>query len=447
MEVTLAQMLEARERRAFRQLALSQFGRPIISFSMNIPGPVKDSPLIRRGFRAGCNALEHRLPKSKVLHREEITGVTGCEAIYVLDMDPLAVKAITTAIEDEHGLGRLFDMDVIGADLCKLDREAVGGGDRNCIVCGAPGRGCASRRVHSVAELQSATGEILTRHFRREDADQIGAWATQSLLDEVCTTPKPGLVDRNNSGSHTDMDIFTFMASAAALTPYFRLCAGIGQVTAGLSQEETFRQLRAAGLQAEQAMYTATGGVNTHKGAIFTIGLLCGAAGRLWKAVGGWDASEIFREVSEMTKSAMEADFQKGGSTVGYRLYAENGIRGIRGEVADGLPSVAEIGLPVYRGFRGLGMDKNEAGVRTLLTLVANVVDTNMIHRGGIEGATAGAEQCARLLNTDYTLTDVEALDGWFIQRNLSPGGCADLLAAVYFIDQLCNRGDSYEKV
>lgn len=447
MEVTLAQMLEAREQRAFRQFQLNrEFGKPIISFSMNIPGPVKDTPLIRRGFDAGCAELDYRLPKSRILHREVIRAVTGCEAVYVLDMEPMAVKAITTAIEDSHRVGRLFDMDVIGPDLNKLDREAVGGGDRNCIVCGAPGRGCASRRVHSVEELQQAVRRVLTQYALGEDQEKIANWAVQSLLDEVCTTPKPGLVDRRNSGSHKDMDIFTFMASAAALYNYFLNCGRVGVETAGEAPAETFRQLRQLGLQAELDMYAATKGVNTHKGAIFTIGILCGAAGRFWKADGTWNAEEIFREVSAMTREAMEADFQKGGDTVGYRLYSQNGIRGIRGEVANGLPSVANIGLPVYRAFRAQGMDKNEAGVRTLLTLVANVEDTNMINRGGIEGAKAGAAQCADLLKTEFTLTDVEALDDWFVERNLSPGGCADLLAAVYFINELLNRGDSYEK-
>lgn len=449
MEVTLAQMLEAREARAFRQFQLNrEFGKPIISFSMNIPGPIKDSTLIRRGFRAGCEALEHRLPKGKVLHSEKIMAVTGCEAVYVLDMEPMKVKAITTAIEDEHGLGRLFDMDVIGPDLNKLDREAVGGGDRNCIVCGAPGRGCASRRVHSVAELQKATNQILTRYFREEDAEKVGTWAVQSLLNEVCTTPKPGLVDRRNSGSHRDMDIFTFMASAAALAPYFLSCVRIGQATAADTPFETFRQLRCAGLKAEQDMYAATNGVNTHKGAIFTIGILCGAAGRLWNPDCAWETDALLQEVSAMTKDAMEADFRKGGDTVGQRLYSRDGIRGIRGEAAEGLPSVANIGLPAYETFLRQGMDKNEAGVRTLLTLVAQVEDTNMISRGGIEGAKAGAGKCAGLLKTEFTLAEVEALDDWFVERNLSPGGCADLLAAVYFVHSLVtmNRGDSYEK-
>ena len=438
MEVTLAQMLEAREQRAFRQFQLSrEYGKPIVSFSMNIPGPVKTSPLIRRGFYEGCALLDRHLSGERVLHREFTEAVTGCEAIYVVDLEPLDVKTITTSIEDTHGLGRLFDMDVIDAALCKLDREAVGGGDRNCLVCGAPGRGCASRRIHSVAELQNATNAILTGYFRERDRVRIGDLAVQSLLDEVCTTPKPGLVDRRNSGSHADMDIAAFRASAGALRGYFRDCARTGMETAGENPEETFHRLRRLGLLAERDMYAATGGVNTHKGAIFTMGILCGAAGRLWKPEGTWEPEVLFREVSAMTAAAVEADFHRGGDTVGQRLYAGHGIRGIRGEVAQGLPSVANIGLPAYRGFRNAGMEQNEAGVRTLLTLIASVEDTNMIARGGIPGAKAGAEKCAALLAGAFTLADVETLDDWFIRENLSPGGCADLLAAVYFVDRL----------
>ena len=439
MEVTLAQMLEARENRVRRQRALiREFQKPIICFTMNIPGPVKDSPLMRRGFRAGLDSLERRLPK-KVLRIEISEGITGCEGIYVVDMEPMAIKAITTAIEDTHGLGRLFDMDVIGADLCKLDREAVGGGSRDCIVCGAPGRGCASRRLHSVAQLQAATRQILEGYFREKDAALLGSLAVRSLLDEVCTTPKPGLVDRRNSGSHQDMDIFTFMASAAALSGYYVNCSACGMGTAGEAPSETFRQLRLLGLEAEQAMYAATNGVNTHKGAIFTLGLLCGAAGRLWKSEGGWVPAEICREVAQMTREAMEADFRKGGSTVGHRLFAEHGIRGIRGQTAAGLPAVAELGLPAYRDALERFGDRNAAGVHTLLTLIANVEDTNMIARGGLAGAKAGAEKCAALLQTDYSLSDVEALDDWFITQNLSPGGCADLLAIAFFIQSVIN--------
>ena len=125
------------------------------------------------------------------------------------------------------------------------------------------------------------------------------------------------------------------------------------------------------------------------------------------------------------------------GSAVDHRLYAKHGIRGIRGEVACGLPSLSEIGLPVFRGCLEQGMNRNDAGVLTLLHLIAHVEDTNMIARGGLELAREGAEQAAQLLKQYPSAARVEALDDWFILRNLSPGGCADLLAAVFFVHDL----------
>jgi len=443
VEVTLDQMLEARESRAMEQRRLlEQYRKPLVCFTMNIPGPVKDSPLIRRGFAFGCETLECRLPKARVLYSASRCAVTGCEAMYVVDMDASELKKRTTAIEDETALGRLFDMDVLDEGGNKLDRELVGGGSRNCIVCGAAGRGCASRRSHSVESLQRAARGILKAHFAREDARHIGALAVKSLLDEVCTTPKPGLVDRRNSGSHQDMDIFTFMASAAALAPYFQACAEIGIQTAEKAPEETFRRLREAGLQAEREMYRATNGINTHKGAIFTMGILCGAAGRLWKPAGGWEQAALLREVSDMTKDAMETDLRRGGTdTVGQRLYAQQGICGIRGEVARGLPSVEKIGLPAFLDCLDRGLDRNMAGAVSLLRLIAGVEDTNMLSRGGEAGAAEGAAWASELVGAGNipTVAQIEELDDRFIRRNLSPGGCADLLAAVYFVEGLEN--------
>lgn len=434
-EVTLAQILEARENRVREQQhLLERYGQPIICFTMNIPGPVKNTALIRRAFFEGCDALDHRLPKERVLHRETRCNVTGCEAMYVVSMDAGSLKEICTDLEEGTALGRLFDMDVLDRNGCKLERV----GARGCLVCGAPGRGCASQRTHSVPELQKAVRDIITGYFAQKDARQIGAWATASLLDEVCTTPKPGLVDCRNNGSHRDMDLFTFLASAAALSPYFERCARIGQDTAACAPEETFQLLKAAGLRAEQDMYEATKGINTHKGAIFTMGLLCGAAGRLWKPEGGWEPEALFCQVSAMASQAQ----WDSPETVGQRLYARYGIRGIRGEAARGLPAVAKIGLPVFRACLEKGLDRNHAGAVTLLHLIARVEDTNMISRGGREGAKEGAARAAALLEREtYPAREqMEALDDWFIERNLSPGGCADLLSAVYFVDRLLRQ-------
>lgn len=441
-EVTLAEVLEAREARVRRQDALRErYGAAVVSFTMNIAGPVKDSPLIRRAFRAGIRQLECGLRawNLEILHREEHLAAAGCEALYPVSGPAERVKRVCQSIEDGSRLGRLFDMDVISPAGEKLDRS---GGERPCIVCGAAGRGCASRRVHSVSELQNATQSIITGHFSRSDQEMVSRLVTQALLDEVCVTPKPGLVDRANSGSHRDMDIFTFTASAAALWPYWGKCVKIGQETAGEMAEVAFRALRREGQGAERAMFDAAGGVNTHKGAVFTLGLLCGAVGRLWKAGAPCrDAGRILDVCAELARSAFEEDFaeiraKKIPRTAGERIYQKEGITGIRGEAARGLPSVREIALPVLRKALDAGKSRNDAGAIALLHLTAQVEDTNMIARGGMETARAAQTACAGLLEKN-PLPDAEEiaeLDREFIRRNLSPGGCADLLAAAFFL-------------
>ena len=438
MEVTLEEMLAARESRAFRQFRLIQeYGLPIVSFCLNIPGPVKDTPLIRRAFYEGCQTLEHRIGNA-CRHRSIVEANTGCEALYAVDMEPLRLKEVTTAIEDSCALGRLFDMDVLDNNFNKLDRELVSGKSRDCIVCGAPGKNCASRRVHSIEQLQSSVNAILLNHFRELDAQTVGNMAVQSLLDEVCTTPKPGLVDRLDSGSHRDMDIFTFMASAAALGPYFQKCARIGMERASDSPAATFAALREAGLDAELQMYRATSGINTHKGAIFTLGILCGAAGRLWNPVEKWEKEHLLHMAGEIADAAIRTDFAKANDdTAGMRLYASAGILGIRGEVAAGLPSVSRFGLPAYYNARNEGMNRNDAGVIALLHLIARVQDTNMIARGGEALAEEASDMVRELLSRPFDLQKVSQLNDWFIERNLSPGGCADLLAVVYFLETL----------
>ena len=436
MEISLMQILEAREKRVQMQdRLLRDYGLPLLSFTMNIPGPIKTSPLIQRGFLAGCRALDCRLPKAWVRYREINRADTGWEAFYVLDAPALEVKKITAAIEDHHGLGRLFDMDVLDTDHRKLDRSLVGGKSRDCIVCGAPGRDCAASRAHTVPQLQEAVRSILLSWCRREDARRIGAWAVQSLTDEVCTTPKPGLVDCLGSGSHRDMDLFTFSASAAALSPYFTRCAELGIETRKQEPGETFALLRQEGLRAEEQMYEATGGVNTHKGAIFTMGVLCGAAGRLWDPVELPKPEQFFPEVAAMTSRAMEEDFRRlGTDTPGGRLYHARGLRGIRGQAAAGLPAIRDIGLPVYRACTEKGMGKNEAGVTVLLHLIAQVEDTNMAARGGPSGAAEGAALARRYLEKAPDEAALSELCRVFQAHNWSPGGCADLLAGVYFL-------------
>ena len=434
MEVSLQEILAAREERVRRQQQLlKQWASPLVSFTMNIAGPVKNSPLIRRGFWEGLARLEKALPPEKLLFREESDLPTGCQAFLSVAMPSEQLKAICISIEEQDALGRLFDMDVLDADGGKPER----GGQRGCLVCGAPGRGCAARRVHSVEQLQAATGQILEDFFFPQDAKKVAEAATCSLLEEVNTTPKPGLVDRRNNGSHRDMNIGMFAASAQALQPYFLRCVQLGRETAHLLPEETFAALRQPGMQAEAEMYRITGGVNTHKGAIYTLGILCGSIGRLWQGAIP-EIERILQQSAAMVRKSAEAELEA-PNTPGGLLCKQLGLRGIRGEMAEGLPHVAQIGLPVYQEGLQKGLSQNDAGAITLLHLIATAEDTTLYRRGGIEGAQWAQKEAAALLRRcPYpALSEIAALDDAFIARNLTAGGSADLLAATYFLHSI----------
>ena len=444
--VTLMEMLGAREARAMRQQQLlEEYQLPVISFCLNIAGPVKNSPVLRRAFREGLERLECALLVGRldIVHREEVDEPTGCEALWVVRGDGRAVKELCVELEDRDALGRLFDLDVLDPASGKWDRTQLGQPPRKCLVCGKEGKGCASRRLHTVEELQGATQVILENYFSPKDQQALGALAAKALLYEVCTTPKPGLVDRSNNGSHRDMDVFTFLDSTADLLPYFEEAVRLGIETRNLPPQETFRRLRQAGAAGERAMFRATGGVNTHKGAVFTLGTVCAAAGRLWTAEGfSKDLDAALALCGEMSAQAVQEDFEairrEGAHTTGQRLYLEHGLEGIRGELSRGLPAVAQIGLPTLRRRLEAGDSMEQAGVQVLLALMAQVVDTNLIARGGLEGQQWAMEQAKNLTQgRAATQQEAEKLDRALIERNLSPGGCADLLAITYFLEFL----------
>lgn len=441
-EVTLIEMLDMRESRAARQRELlEQYRVPLISFSMNIAGPVKNSPVIRRGFQEGMFRLKEALrgARMEILHQEQVDCKTGCEAMLAVSGSGEAVKHLCVELEDEDQLGRLFDLDVLERSK-SWSRAQLELPPRRCLICGAEGKGCASRRLHSVEELQEKTKHILRDYFRQKDSEHLASMAVRALLYEVSTTPKPGLVDCANSGSHRDMDLFTFLDSTAALMGYLRRAAEIGQSTTAMPPEETFARLRTAGLRGEREMFAATGEVNTHKGAIYSLGTVCAAAGRLWTPECPFASVEaVLSECGRMAYQQVEADFAavpETGGTAGEKFYRLYGLRGIRGELADGLPAVQETGLPTLKWAMAQNLPVQEAGVYVLLAIMARGTDTNLLSRGGIDGAEWAAQQAKELFQSGElpSVEQIKWLDQEMIKRNLSPGGCADLLAITYFL-------------
>jgi holo-ACP synthase/triphosphoribosyl-dephospho-CoA synthase len=276
--------------------------------------------------------------------------------------------------------------------------------------------------------------------------EQIAAHAFVALNQEFLTTPKPGLVDKNNQGAHKDMGIRHFFASANALRPFFCRFAETGFLTRDLSPEETFARIRPIGMEAEQEMLRATGGVNTHKGAIFTMGLLCAAAGRL--SPDQWQTETLLAQCAAMTKGLVAQDFggitPENAKTAGERIFAMHGVSGVRGQAEAGFPAIAKAGLPILRQGLSKGLSLNDAGCITLLHLLAETDDTNLIHRSDYQTQQQIRRDVTALLEKDPfpSLSVIEELDRDFIQRNLSPGGSADLLAATFFLYFLERSGN-----
>lgn len=434
MEVSLTEMLEAREKRAWQQRELLRRGRTMICFTMNIAGPIKNSPLIGSGYDLGKRLLLGQLDVAGVAVSdfEEVREKTGNECILLVDAEPLTVKAITAELEDHAPIGRLFDMDVLRPDGSKVERQELGLPGRKCLLCGESAQVCARSRKHSVAELQAKTREILQEAVDEWDSREAARLACQALLYEVAITPKPGLVDRENSGSHRDMDFFTFQASAAALQPYFAQCVRIGRQ--GGAPEETLRALRLPGKLAEAEMRRATVGVNTHKGAIFSMGILCCALGRLDRESWG-NPDRILDECAAMAKGIVSEDYRdltpETAKTAGQKLYLRYGITGVRGQAEAGFPAVREAGLPTLEAALAAGKNINEASCAALLALLVHTADTNMIHRGGFDGMQQATLEVREILDRENfpSRETLESLDKRFIEKNLSPGGSADLLA------------------
>lgn len=441
MNELLMEILQAREDRAARQKQLlNQYGKPLLCFTMNIPGPKKLDRDVRIGFFVGCRLLADALSPHKVLYRQEYMPITGCEGYYVVDLPAKELKALAIELEDIDPIGRLFDLDVLDTDGRKLTREELGHPRRKCLLCDKDAMICASTRAHKLEELTDRTGFLLYLAARNWLSEYIGAKAYGALLLEVSTTPKPGLVDRNNKGAHRDMGMKHFFASANALRSFLCKFAETGYLTRDLPPKEAFSKLRCVGLEAEQAMLKATHGVNTHKGAIFSLGLLCAAAGRIDPF--DWSEAALLEQCAAMCEDVL-SDFDKitleTARTEGERLFAQYGITGVRGQAKDGFPAVKEVGLPVFREGLRQGLSVNDAGCATLLHLIAATDDTNLIRRSDRDTQLAIRQEMADLLSSDPypALSKIESMDDDFIRRNLSPGGSADLLAMTYFLYSL----------
>jgi triphosphoribosyl-dephospho-CoA synthase len=272
----------------------------------------------------------------------------------------------------------------------------------------------------------------------------IGRLAALALVRELELTPKPGLVDRANSGSHRDMDCRTFQASIEAVAPWFPLFFQRGVEACEQAPAVFLRHLRVDGVDCERAMFNATAGVNTHKGSVFSFGLLCAAAGRLHGRGEVIDRDAVCTEVAQLCDGLVQKELvdPAAARTVGEQLYWTHGLTGARGEAQNGFITARTHGVAPYLLARANAATDEQALFEALLHLMANNQDTNLVSRGGLEGLDFVQAEARRLLASPVPLlrhrkAQLATLDQALIARNLSPGGSADLLAVSWFLANL----------
>lgn len=284
----------------------------------------------------------------------------------------------------------------------------------------------SEERPVSASEVRKAVAE---GSFRRADAIAhpesmpmlVGALASRALRMELDLTPKPGLVDKNGSGAHKDMDYATMSASIDAIVPFIHAMASINP------DDDVPADMVELGIKAEQKMLAATGGVNTHKGAIFSLGLMATAFAQCY-----WEGETVGEKALKSKIVALACAVPKSKDTHGAKVCSKFKAKGALQNARDGYPALFKEWLPFYRKVKA---EKNGL-LKTLLLIVSQLEDTNVLYRKG-PAVAEKVRSTAREALKNFSEDKVRNICGRFTAEGISPGGSADMLALTVFAESL----------
>lgn len=243
--------------------------------------------------------------------------------------------------------------------------------------------------------------------------------ATRALQAELDTTPKPGLVDKRDNGAHRDMDHALMLRSIRALHPYFIRLAQLGCSSPQPPHDDIVR----IGIEAERAMFEATGGVNTYKGALFSMGLAVIAAG----------GAALCHNTNAMSSSiaALASRFPITKGTHGSEAKTKACLKGALDNARDGYRMLFEAWLPFYETC--VESADPYALHKTLLRIMCDLDDTNIVYRTSLATMLQVKEESKQLLQS-FSIMGLETMNSKFMRCNISPGGSADMLSLVVFL-------------
>jgi holo-ACP synthase/triphosphoribosyl-dephospho-CoA synthase len=438
--------LEARDQRAFLKTQIANRCLACLSLSLNVPGFPKSNSTTNAFFRSCLHDLKYTL-KANCIDINADEAIEDCDMAGDIFIVPCTtvhlslteIKQICEDFEGSHPLGRFIDVDLND----QQGNSISSGKSKLCFFClEKPAIECRREKTHDFDALRSFMFSEMAIYCQsqREEliSNKISSLAVKAILSEISLTPKPGLVDKFNCGSHGDMNYQTFMDSTAAISPFFRELIHEGFVFSTDDLTKALPVIRNIGLHMEAAMYEATHHVNTQKGIIFLMGLSLFACGRMFSQNDHFEMEEFLAIIKSICKDLVSKEL--GGLTHPAKSHGENmflkyGYTGARGEAESGFRTVFDYGLPQLIVTLDL---TDEAMTKCLLALAVNNNDTNILYRSNPEVLARFKGLCDTALKNFNDANYSEVID-FCTGENISPGGSADLLAVTIFVWLMIN--------
>jgi len=429
-------ILKARENRAFLRKQIALNGQMNLSISLNVPGYPKTTSLLQSFFNFIIPdfenyALAHRITLKQTHKLTDAAGDFYLSIIENTSFSAKQIKQICENYEEKHPLGRLIDIDIY--DENGLPESS--GKSKLCFFCKEkPAIECMREKNHSYEEIRNFMLKEIEKFLANERyhsiVKEISSIALRAILYEVSLTPKPGLVDTQSSGSHSDMNYYTFLDSSSIISQYFSSLAQEGLNFKNKQISEALPIIRTIGLQMEHDMYQITNKVNTQKGLIFLMSVSIFASAMILSEDNFFSINSFREKVKQICKG-ISIEFQynnKETMTHGEKVQKKFGAGGARAEAENGFPTVFTHGIIQLKN--GIQSDSLQ---KALVAIIAENSDTNILFRKGEEKAMELRTLANQCLN-QFSTSNYQRLIDFCKMENISPGGSADLLAITIFV-------------
>ena len=442
----ITEFLLDRDRRVLYQehLLKENKDKTLVTIRINYPGIEKSNYITDNIVNTIYNEILTYYGKF-IVFEDKYKNKEGIVAHFLFDLDFVNVKKEMINVEEEHILGICLDIDVYTLKNDKvigISRSDLFKKPRRCFICDLDAKICSRAQTHTIDEIKNYF-ELVYKNFKDSQkktdslAYEVSQMALKAMISEVSTFPSFGLVSPISSGAHKDMDYYTFLNSAVAITPFLKKMFEVGY--SYYSPEYIFDAIRDIGKECEDKMFEATNNINTHKGMIFLMGISMAAIGKaLYENKEFYQIQDIIKSMVKNILDDFKELHKKEKLTHGERLYLEYGFTGIRGQVQDGLSVLFD---NIIDNYINSDLKENDLYTQILIELMARVEDSTVVYRHDISTLRKVQSDAKDLLNMGGIFTEegrqkCHHLEDLYIKENISPGGCADLLAiSILLID------------